>query len=244
MSDGRNPEPRHIAIIMDGNGRWAKARGLPREVGHERGVEALRRTVEACRQTCLTTLSVFSFSTENWKRPVSEVSSLFALLRLYVRQDLKKLKSEGVRIRVIGSRNGLPPDILDLVEDAEKKTEANTSFNLNIAFNYGAQEEITEACRAVAKACADGEMDPSEITAESIGDVMWFRDAPPLDLLVRTSGEYRISNFMLWQIAYAELVFMDCLWPDFGEKELQSALQTYQGRERRFGGLTAAEKRS
>jgi undecaprenyl diphosphate synthase len=244
MSDGRENGPRHVAIIMDGNGRWAKARGLPREVGHERGVEALRRTVEACRHSSLNTLTVFSFSTENWKRPVSEVSSLFALLRLYVRQDLKRLKSEGVRVRVIGSRQGLPEDVSLLLSEAENETAENVSFNLNIAFNYGAQEEITQVCKEIAQACVDGEQVASEITAKDIESRLWFNHSPAPDLLIRTSGEFRISNFMLWQIAYSELVFVDCLWPDFGEAELFKAIEEFRVRDRRFGGLTSKTKTS
>ncbi len=237
MSDEDVSAPRHIAIIMDGNGRWANMRGLPREVGHERGVEALRKTVEACRHTSLDTLSVFSFSTENWKRPAAEVSSLFALLRLYVRQDLKKLKAEGVRVRVIGTRTGLPQDVLNLLNDAERETRTNSAFNLNIAFNYGSQDEITEACREIAQACENGDMRAEDITRETVESHLWFKDSPPVDILIRTSGEYRISNFMLWQIAYSELLFVDCHWPDFGEKELYDAISTYHSRERRFGGL-------
>lgn len=244
MSDGRAYGPRHVAIIMDGNGRWAKARGLPREVGHERGVEALRRTVEACRNTSLNTLTVFSFSTENWKRPVSEVSSLFALLRVYVRQDLKRLKSEGVRVRIIGTRKGLPDDVSKLLEEAENETSENNAFNLNIAFNYGAQEEITEVCREIAQACVDGELEVESLTAADIESRLWFSHSPPPDLLIRTSGEYRISNFMLWQIAYSELVFVDCLWPDFGEAQLYQAINEYRVRDRRFGGLTGETKTS
>lgn len=244
MTDGRHPEPEHVAIIMDGNGRWAESRGLPRKIGHERGVESLRRVVEACRSAGLSTLSVFSFSTENWKRPVSEVSALFALLRLYVKQDLKKLKSEGVRVRVVGSRNGLPEDILKLISLAETETGGNSDFNLNIAFNYGAQEEILSACQSIARACVNGDLSPDAITGDVFQNHLWFGDMPAPDLLIRTSGEYRISNFMLWQIAYSELVFVDCLWPDFGEEEFLKALAVYKDRDRRFGGLSAAVNQS
>lgn len=244
MTDGRHPEPEHVAIIMDGNGRWAEARGLPRKIGHERGVESLRRVVDSCSTTGLSTLSVFSFSTENWKRPVSEVTALFALLRLYVKQDLNRLKSEGVRIRVIGSRNGLPDDILKLISMAETETEANSAFNLNIAFNYGAQEEILSACKSIAQACVDGKLTPDAISSELFQSYLWFGDMPAPDLLIRTSGEYRVSNFMLWQIAYSELVFVDCLWPDFGEVEFLNALSVYRNRDRRFGGLSAAVNQS
>ena len=237
MSAGPKHDPQHVAIIMDGNGRWAKARGLPREVGHQRGVEALRRTVEACRSRDLSHLTVFSFSTENWKRPATEVSSLFALLRLYVRQDLKKLHSEGVRIRVIGTRAGLPDDVLSLIEESETLTAENSRFQLNIAFNYGGQDEILTACKTLARSCERGELTSDDITLEHFEQALWFRDIPDPELLIRTSGEFRISNFMLWQIAYSELVFMDCLWPDFGEDQLDEALKTYRSRDRRFGGL-------
>ena len=239
MSAGLPQNPQHVAIIMDGNGRWAQARGLPREVGHERGVEALRRTVEACRELGLTTLTVFSFSTENWKRPASEVSALMALLRLYVRQDLKRLASEGVRIRVVGSRLGLPDDVLALVEKAESETSSNTTFNLNIAFNYGSHDEIRTACQDLARACVTGSLSPDDITTELIESKLWFHETPSPDLLIRTSGEYRLSNFMLWQIAYSELVFLDCLWPDFGRNELLSAIDIFRTRDRRFGGIAA-----
>lgn len=238
MSHEVPSDPAHVAIIMDGNGRWASARGLPREVGHERGVEALRRTVEACRSTSLNTLTVFSFSTENWRRPASEISALFALLRLYVRQDLKRLKSEGVRVRIVGLRSGLPDDVLNLVEYAEKETELNSAFNLNIAFNYGSQDELTAACQAIAKKCETGEIVAEDITREMIEAELWFSHSPPVDLLIRTSGEYRLSNFMLWQLAYSELVFIDQLWPDFRDEHLFQALETFKLRDRRFGGLS------
>ncbi|MAI89441.1 isoprenyl transferase [Ponticaulis sp.] len=232
---------KHIAIIMDGNGRWAKQRGLPRQAGHERGVEALRRTVRACQGLSLQHLTVFSFSSENWKRPAAEISSLFSLLRLYVQQDLKKLAQDGVKVRVLGSRSGLPDDILKLIEKAEGQTAHNTEFNLNIAFNYGSRDELVEASRAIAQRVKTGELQPEDITTDIFSESMWFGEIPDPDLLVRTSGEYRLSNFLLWQIAYSELVFMDCLWPDFGEEHLKDALGIYKCRDRRYGGLTVNE---
>ncbi len=240
MAEEVHSTPSHVAIIMDGNGRWAKARGLPREVGHERGVEALRQTVEACRHTSLTTLTVYSFSTENWKRPASEVSALFGLLRLYIRQDLKKLKAEGVCVKVIGSKENLPDDILALIAHVESETAANTGFTLNIAFNYGAQDEIRDACQKLAGRVASGELTADDISISDIEDQLWFKHSPAVDLLIRTSGEYRLSNFMLWQLAYSELVFMDVLWPDFRGEHLQEALNIFTNRERRYGGLSNA----
>ena len=238
MSGTQPPVPQHIAIIMDGNGRWARSRGLPREVGHERGVEALRRTVEACRDIGLSYLTVFSFSTENWKRPASEVSSLFGLLKLYVKQDLKKLKANGVRIRVIGSRAGLPSDVLSLIDRSETETLKNTRFNLNIAFNYGARDEIFSAVKAIAEDVSAGRMNADALTMNQFEKRLWCHDIPDPEVLIRTSGEYRISNFLLWQLAYTELVFMDCLWPDFSKAHLEEAVEIYFQRERRFGGVS------
>ena len=244
MTTDHQADIQHVAIIMDGNGRWAKQRGLPRNVGHERGVEALRRTVEACRDTGLSYLTVFSFSSENWKRPAAEISALFGLLRIYVRQDLKRLKEDGVRVRVMGNRSGLPDDVLSLLEFAEAETRENTRFNLNIAFNYGARDEITQACREVAKQVEAGELKADDVTSEHVSSALWFADIPDPELLIRTSAEYRLSNFLLWQLAYTELGFVDCLWPDFGEEQLLNALNVYRQRERRFGGLSTQEASS
>lgn len=230
--------PKHLAIIMDGNGRWARQRGLPRQAGHERGVEALRRTVEACKDTSLEYLTVFSFSSENWKRPAAEISHLFSLLRLYVKQDLNRLTRDGVRVRVMGERNGLPSDVLELIELAEKQTAENTRFGLNIAFNYGSRDEILHACRSLIQDALDGDLRPADITSEMFASRTWFSDVPDPEILVRTSGESRISNFLLWQIAYSELVFVDRLWPDFSKEDLVEALQEFSGRQRRFGGLS------
>ena len=229
--------PRHVAIIMDGNGRWANARGLPRAAGHERGVEALRRTVEAARELGIECLTVFSFSTENWRRPVSEVNALFGLLKAYVNRDLKRLTKEGVRIRVIGSRNGLPDDVAALVGKAETETAHNTKFDLVIAFNYGGREEISRAARSLAQRCVSGEMSVEDITEDALTGALDTSMLPDPDLIIRTSGEYRLSNFLIWQSAYAELVFCDVLWPDFSAKDLADAIQCYRDRERRYGGL-------
>ncbi|MEM7328983.1 MAG: isoprenyl transferase [Pseudomonadota bacterium] len=231
--------PDHVAIIMDGNGRWAKARGLPRAVGHERGVEALRRTVEAAQDIGLKNLTVYSFSTENWRRPAAEVNALFGLLKAYVKRDLNRLASEGVRVRILGTRQGLPKDILDLVERAEQRTASNDAFNLCIAFNYGGREEVVRAARKLAADIARGAYADADVSEETFSTYLDTSDVPDPDILIRTSGEYRLSNFLIWQAAYAELVFMDVLWPDFGKSQLLEAIEIYQSRERRFGGLAS-----
>jgi undecaprenyl diphosphate synthase len=236
QSGGDPPAPQHVAIIMDGNGRWAKAKGLPRTAGHERGVEALRRTVEAAGDLGIRYLTVFSFSTENWRRPAAEVNTLFALLKAYVQRDLARLKQDGVRVRVIGQRAGLPPDIAELVDRAESETAGNSKFHLTIAFNYGARNEILRAASAYARAVAAGEVS-GELTDDAFEAYLDTRDLPDPDLLIRTSGEYRISNFLLWQAAYAELLFVDVLWPDFNRAHLESAISRFHERERRFGAV-------
>ena len=231
--------PDHIAIIMDGNGRWAKARGMPRAVGHERGVEALRRTVEAAQEIGLKNLTVYSFSTENWRRPVAEVNALFGLLKAYVKRDLNRLASEGVRVRILGTRAGLPDDIRELVDRAEARTAKNDAFNLCIAFNYGGREEVVRAARKLAEDMASGARDEEDVNEETFATYLDTSDIPDPDILIRTSGEYRLSNFLIWQAAYAELVFMDVLWPDFGKDQLLEASYIYHTRERRFGGLAS-----
>ncbi len=228
--------PKHVAIIMDGNGRWATARHLPRTAGHERGVEALRRTVEAAGELGIKYLTVFSFSTENWRRPPAEVNTLFGLLKAYVHRDLNRLKGEGVRIRVIGQREGLPPDIASLVTRAEAETASNTKFNLIIAFNYGSRDEILRAAQQLAADIAAGNA-PSAVNEAQFSKYLDTRDIPDPDLLIRTSGEYRMSNFLLWQAAYAELLFCDVLWPDFDRSHLEEALKCYKERERRYGAV-------
>ena len=233
--------PDHVAIIMDGNGRWAKARGLPRAMGHERGVEALRQTVEAAGNLGIRFLTVYSFSTENWRRPASEVNALFGLLKTYMNRDLERLRKEGVRIRVIGARDGLPADILTLVEKAEQETRHNSQFHLIIAFNYGSREELSRAVKAIAEKVSAGELSKDAITEETISTFLDTADLPDPDLLIRTSGEYRLSNFMLWQVAYSELVFLDVLWPDFDRSWLEKAVTAYQDRERRFGAISPGD---
>jgi undecaprenyl diphosphate synthase len=231
--------PRHIAIIMDGNGRWAKLRGRPRTFGHAEGVEALRRTVEAAGDLGVEYLTVFGFSTENWRRPMEEINALFDLLRLYVARDLDRLANEGVRVRVIGDRAGLQPDILGIIANAEARTRGNTRSNLTIAFNYGGQDEIVRATRRIAADVAAGKLAAEEVSLERFETYLDTADLPPPDLLVRTSGEARISNFMLWQAAYTEFVFTDVLWPDFDKAALQSAIDEYRRRDRRYGGHSA-----
>jgi undecaprenyl diphosphate synthase len=235
-SSAQAPTPRHLAIIMDGNGRWAKQRSRPRTFGHTEGVEALRRTVEAAGEAGIEYLTVFGFSTENWRRPVEEVNALFDLLRLYVARDLDKLVKEGVRVRVIGAREGLQRDIAEIIENAEARTRHNSKLNLTIAFNYGGQDEIARAARRLAEDVSAGKLEAAEIDAKLFGSYLDTDGLPPLDVLVRTSGEFRLSNFMLWQAAYAELVFLDVLWPDFGKEALSQAIEIYRRRERRYGG--------
>jgi undecaprenyl diphosphate synthase len=228
--------PRHIAIIMDGNGRWAKQRSRPRTFGHSEGVEALRRTVEAAGELGVRYLTVFGFSTENWRRPVEEVNALFDLLRLYVARDLDRLVREGVRVRVIGERHGLKSDIAQIIDDAEAKSRDNDKLNLTIAFNYGGQDEIARAARRLADDVAAGNLAPGDVNPERFERYLDTAGLPAPDLLIRTSGETRLSNFMLWQAAYAELVFLDVLWPDFDRAALEEAIEHYHRRERRCGG--------
>jgi undecaprenyl diphosphate synthase len=226
----------HVAIIMDGNGRWAKARGLPRPFGHRQGVQALKRTIEAAPGLGVGRLTVFSFSTENWRRPVSEVSELMGLLKAYVNTDLARLQREGVRIRVIGGREGLAPDILEVIERAETRTADNTGFQLQVAFNYGGRADILAAARRLAEEARDGRLDPAEIDEAAFESRLSTAEGPPPDLVVRTSGERRISNFLLWEAAYAEFVFQDVLWPDYGPEHLKAAIDEFKRRERRYGG--------
>jgi len=231
--------PRHVAIIMDGNGRWASARGLPRGEGHRRGVEALRKTVRAAGEMGIRFLTIFSFSAENWSRPPSEIRDLMGLLRRFIRNDLAELHQNGVKVRVIGERGDLDPDIRRLLEEAEELTKNNIGLTLVVAFNYGARQEIARAAARIATMIKDGSLDPSAITADLIGQNLDAPDLPDPDLIIRTSGEQRLSNFLLWQAAYSELVFVPTYWPDFDRAALESAIAEYHRRERRFGGLIA-----
>lgn len=229
--------PLHIAIIMDGNGRWAQARHRPRVFGHQAGVKTVRRIVEDAADMGIQYLTLYSFSTENWTRPKAEIAALFSLLRKYVEDDLDTLNSNNVRIRILGSREGLKPDLLELIHRVETTTDANTEFHLNIAFNYGGRDEIL---RAAAKAVSDGK-DLSSLREAELTPYLDTADIPEPDLVIRTSGEKRISNFLLWQAAYSEFVFTDVLWPDFTKADLQAAIADFQKRERRFGNLNASE---
>ncbi len=231
--------PRHVAIIMDGNGRWAAARGLPRAEGHRRGVEALRRTVRAAGEMGIRYLTIFSFSAENWSRPASEIGELMGLLRRFIRNDLAELHKSNVRVRVIGERVGLDPDIERLLAEAEELTKGNDGLTLMVAFNYGARQEITRSVRRIAAEVAAGRLAPADIAADTIGANLDAPDVPDPDLIIRTSGEQRLSNFLLWQSAYSELVFVPTYWPDFDGAALEAAIREYQQRERRFGGLVA-----
>jgi undecaprenyl diphosphate synthase len=233
------PAVRHIAIIMDGNGRWAAERRLPRAEGHRQGVESVRRTVEASLELGVTHLTLFSFSSENWARPKQEINDLFGLLRRFIRRDLADLHKNGVKIRVIGTRVGLAADILRLIDDAIELTKDNAALNLTIAFNYGARDEIARAARRIAEDVASGVIAPAEVTPERLGTYLDTADLPDPDLLIRTSGELRLSNFLLWQLAYSEFVFIDAYWPDFSREQLEAAIAEYQRRSRRFGGTSA-----
>jgi len=232
--------PQHVAIIMDGNGRWAHARGLPRSAGHRKGVEALRIAVRAAGELGIRYLTIFSFSSENWSRPPSEVSFLLDLMRHFVRQDVDELHRENVCIRIIGERSGLADDIVALIEETERRTRANTGLTLIVAFNYGSRQEIAAAARDLAVAVKQGRLAPESITPDLLGSRLSTEGVPDPDLLIRTSGEQRISNFLLWEIAYAELLFIDVQWPDFRRTHLQKCLDDYAARERRFG-LTSAQ---
>ena len=231
--------PRHVAIIMDGNGRWAAARGLPRGEGHRRGVEALRRTVRAAGDLGIGILTIFSFSAENWSRPPSEIRELMGLLRRFIRNDLADLHRSGVQVRVIGDRDDLAPDIKSLLDEAEELTKHNDKLTLVVAFNYGARQEIARAARRLAAEVAAGRLALAEVSADRLATHLDAPDLPDPDLIIRTSGEQRLSNFLLWQAAYSELVFVPVYWPDFDRATLEQAILEFRGRERRFGGLVA-----
>jgi undecaprenyl diphosphate synthase len=241
LTDGpdRSGTPEHVAIIMDGNGRWAAARSLPRAEGHRRGVEALRRVVRAANELGIRYLTIFSFSSENWSRPASEIGDLFGLLRRFIRNDLATLHRDGVRVRVIGEREGLEPDIVALLDEAEELTRGNARLNLTVAFNYGSRQEIANAAQRLAREVAEGKRDPSSIDVAAISGYLDTSSIPDPDLIIRTSGEQRLSNFLMWQAAYSELVFVPVHWPDFDKAALEEAIAEYAKRERRFGGLAA-----
>jgi undecaprenyl diphosphate synthase len=228
--------PRHVAIIMDGNGRWAKARGLPRAAGHRQGAEAARRTIRAAGEAGVQCLTLYAFSSENWRRPETEISDLMGLLRFYIGAELNALHKEGIRLIILGDHKAFPADVAKLVDQAVTRTAANTRMTLAIALNYGSRAELVNAARSLAAQVAAGELSPDDVDEAAIEAHLDTAGLPPLDLVIRTSGEHRLSNFLLWQAAYAELVFVDTLWPDFDNEALRGALADYAGRERRFGG--------
>jgi undecaprenyl diphosphate synthase len=227
--------PQHVAIIMDGNRRWARSRGMPPTYGHRRGAEAVKRVVEGCIKEGIRYLTLFAFSSENWQRPASEVSDLMDLLRAYFRRELSELVQNGIQLRVIGERAGMPDDIRSLIEETETLSRDNERIIVVMALNYGSRREITEAARSLAREVQAGLLDPAEIDEQLLAEHLGTADIPDPDLLIRTSGEQRISNFLLWQLAYTELVFLPFSWPDFSEEHLRDALREYHRRERRYG---------
>lgn len=227
-----SPVPVHVAIIMDGNGRWANARGKPRSMGHKAGAEAVRRTLESAAEMGVKYLTLFSFSSENWKRPAAEIADLMGLLRLYLKKEVDALCEKGARLRVIGDRSRLAADIVDAIEDAERRTAENTRITLVLAISYGARDELTHAARVLAEKAARGEIAPADIDENLFEAALYTQGIPDPDLLIRTSGEKRISNFLLWQLAYAEFVFIDKHWPDFDADDLAHAIKEY-GRDRK-----------
>jgi undecaprenyl diphosphate synthase len=232
--------PSHVAIIMDGNGRWARKRMLPREAGHAAGVAAVREIVRVASDIGLANLTLFAFSSENWKRPKTEVGALMGLFRAYFRSDLDELVERGVRVRIIGNRSRVSSDIHGMIEDAENRTVHNKGLNLTFAFDYGGQEEIANAARELARAAKEGRLDPETITPELFATRLFTSALPEPDLVIRTSGEHRLSNFLLWQSAYAELSFVEMLWPDFSKAKFLECLEEYAQRERRFGAVSEA----
>lgn len=229
--------PTHIAVIMDGNGRWAKSRGLPRVAGHRAGADAVRRIVEAAASAGVSYLTLYSFSSENWKRPEEEVRDLMGLLRRYLKAEIAELHGKDIRFKVIGDRKRLAPDIIRLIEDAEEMTAENSRMTLVLALSYGAREEIASAARKLAQSAAMGLINPEAIDEEVFAAHLYTGGIPDPDLLIRTSGEQRISNFLLWQMAYTEFTFVDKFWPDFSEEDLSQAIRDYSKRERRYGAV-------
>ena len=235
-----NGTPEHVAIIMDGNRRWAEAKGLPRAAGHAQGAEALRRTVKAASQLGIRYLTLYGFSMENWKRPAKEIADLMGLLRLYLRKEIAELNREGVRIRFIGDLSLLEADIVSLIEMSETKTKANTKLDLIIALSYGSRQEITAAVRTLVSHVMAGDVSPESINEKTLEDCLYTSNIPDPAMIIRTSGEKRISNFLLWQSAYSEFVFTDVLWPDFSRKNLEESIQEFGRRERRYGSTVKA----
>ncbi|MBM3608746.1 MAG: isoprenyl transferase [Alphaproteobacteria bacterium] len=233
--------PQHVGIIMDGNGRWAASRGLPRVEGHRRGVEALRRTLRIAGDYRIPFITIYAFSTENWRRPAQEITYLLGLLRRFIRNDLAELHRNGVRVRMIGARANVPPDVIALMDEAETLTRDNKNMTLVVAFNYGARQEIAGAARDLAERVALGELDPAAIDTELFALALDTAGMPDPDLIIRTSGEQRLSNFLLWQAAYAEFVFLPIHWPDFDKPAFDDALAEFHRRDRRYGALAQEE---
>ena len=229
--------PRHVAIIMDGNGRWAKARGLPRAAGHKAGAEAARKVLRAAGQAGVECLTLYAFSSENWRRPETEINDLMGLLRLYIGSELNALHREGIRLKILGDHKAFKPDVARMIDEAVARTAANQRMTLAVALNYGARAELVQATRDLARRAAAGEIAPETIDEAMLDAALDTADLPPLDLMIRTSGEHRLSNFLLWQAAYAELLFVDTYWPDFDGDAFRAALEAFAGRERRYGGL-------
>jgi len=236
MTDQASIAPAHVAIILDGNGRWAKKRGLPRTEGHRRGAANVQRIARACRDRGIRVLTLYCFSTENWSRPDDEVAGIMNLLRRYL-DDADNYRRDHIRLRVIGDRSRLAPDIVEKIADAERQSDEDAVMTLNLAINYGGREELTHAARALASLAAAGEIEPDAIKEEDISAALYTAGLPELDLMIRPSGEQRLSNFLLWQCAYAEFVFQDVLWPDYSEQDLDEALAMFGRRNRRFGGI-------
>jgi undecaprenyl diphosphate synthase len=238
-TEGPGPVPQHVAIIMDGNGRWARARGLPRTAGHKKGAEAVQRTLEAANDLGIRYLTLFGFSSENWNRPEGEVFDLMGLLRRYLQSETAELHCKNIRIRVIGDRSRFSDDIVSLITTAEEMTAGNDGLNLTAALSYGGRQDIATAARVIAAKVAAGELSPDAIDEDVFGQHLWTHDLPDPDLMIRTSNEQRISNFLLWQCAYTELVFSDVLWPEFGRESLEKAVAEYNRRDRRFGAVAS-----
>ena len=229
------PPPVHVAIIMDGNGRWAMARGLPRSAGHKRGAESVRKSVKGAILNGVSYLTLFGFSSENWKRPPDEIRDLMGLLRLYLKSEIKNLHKEGVRLLIIGDRVNLDKDIIEIIQSSEEMTKNNTRLTLIIALSYGGRAEILHAAKQIGKDIVQGDLQISDIDEDTLSERLFTKDIPDPDLLIRTSGEQRLSNFLLWQCAYTEFIFVDTLWPDFAEADFESAIKVFQNRERRYG---------
>lgn len=232
-----NSIPRHVAIIMDGNGTWAKKRGLPRNMGHRKGAKTLVDITKAANELKIEYLTVFAFSTENWSRPKEEVEYLMSLPQTLLSEYKDDMKNDNIKFKVIGSHKGLSLEQIEKIEEAERETANNTGLNLIVAFNYGSQDEIIEASKNIVNDILKNKLNLQDLTKEKFSEYLYTKDIPSVDLLIRTSGQYRISNFLLWQISYSELYFTKTLWPDFKKKDLEKAILSYKGRDRRFGGI-------